>query len=178
MSEQSAAPVAFDLDRVQAIADELVALRVSQEAIEPIRDWLRDRRDGKPQLVVFFGCWRVVGHHLYLPSGRHPDRHDPRFPTYYAAGPFQSLDGRLTPRDTHKQSTAAIHHRDGWTAIGIHDYTVDTRGGANSVFVMDSDLSFDRALSYARESFPSIVERISNAAPIVCVQTEGARDGA
>jgi hypothetical protein len=178
MNDHTGTPVAPDLERIEAIANEFVTLGVSQEAVEPIRDWVRDRRVGKPQMVVFFGCWRDVGHFLHLPGGRHPKRDDPRFPTYYSAGPFKSLDGWLTPSNTKKQSTAAVHHRDGWTAIGIHDYTVDKRGGANSVFVMDSDLSFDRALTYAREFFPAIVERISSAAPIVCVQTEGALDDA
>lgn len=34
-----------DLDRVAQILDDLLALGVSEEAVQPIRDWLRDRRE-------------------------------------------------------------------------------------------------------------------------------------
>jgi hypothetical protein len=169
--------VSVDLDRIERITDRLLHLGVAPEAVVPIRDWIRDRRDGKPQTVVYFGCRGSVGHYLWLPNGRQPDRDDPIFGSN-AAGPFRRLDGTLTPRETTKQSTAAIHHRDGWTALGIHDYTVDSRGNSNSVFVMDSDLSFERAHAHASEAFPDVMKRIAGADPIRLVQTEGARDDA
>lgn len=164
-----------DLVRIEEIADEFIRLGVSQEAVEPIRDWVRDRRAGKPQIVVYFGCWGDVGHYLWFPNHRHPERDDPRFERN-AAGPFPRLDGRLTPRDDTRQSAAAIHHRDGWTALAMHDYTVDKRGGSNSVFVMDSDVSYEGALVYIAEAFPTVYGRICEGAPIRCVQIEGARD--
>lgn len=165
-----------DLERVEQIADQLVALGVWPKAVEPVRDWVRDRRNGKPQTVVYFGCKRQVGHYLWLPNGRQPDRDDAVL-GHNSAGPFRRLDGTLTPRDTTSQSAAAIHHRDGWTALAMHDYTVDSRGASNSVFVMDSDVSFESAWFYAQQSFPDVVKRICDAAPIWLAQTEGARDG-
>lgn len=159
-----------DLDRIEQIANEFVTLGVSEEAVEPIRDWVRDRRDGKPQRVVFFGTWQQAGHYLWLPNMRHPKRDDPTF-GWNAAGPWKRLDGTLTPRDTRAQSMACVHHMDGWTAIAMHDYTVDSRGGSNAVFVMDSEVSFDRALTNARLRFPKVVERIEAAAPIRLAET-------
>jgi hypothetical protein len=176
MSEPvSAASIAYDLDAVEEIVAQLVALGVGQKAVEPIRDWVRDRRNGKPDIVVYFGCWDRVGHGLHLPGGRRPDRDDPIL-GLNNAGPFKRLDGTLTPRETTKQSAAAIHHRDGWTALAMHDYTVDHRGASNSAFVMDSDLSFEHAYAHALQAFPGVMKRIYDAAPIRLVQTEGARD--
>lgn len=166
-----------DLDRIEELVGQLVTLGVGQKAVEPIRDFVRDRRSGKPQTVVYFGCWREVGHYLWLPNMRRPDRDDPVL-GWNAAGPFRRLDGTLTPRDTAAQSAAAIHHRDGWTALAMNDYTVDSRGKSNSVFVMDSDLSFQHAYAHALQAFPDVVKRINGAATIRLVQTEGARDDA
>lgn len=177
MTDQTPAYRQPDLDQIEEIVAQLLTLGVSEQAVEPVRDWVRDRREGKPQTVVYFGCWGATGHYLWLPNRRHPERNGATL-GWNEAGPFRRLDGTLTPRDTTAQSAAAIHHRDGWTALALHDYTVDTRGASNSVFVMDADVSFDRALVYAAESFPDVMSRITNRAPIVLVQTGGARDDA
>jgi hypothetical protein len=161
---------ALDLARVEEAVNKLVRLGVDESVVEPIRDWVRDRRAGKPQAVWFFGTLEQPGHYWWESrSGRTKrprDRSslDPR-------GPWGGVDGRLTPRDTQAQSRAALHHLKGWTALALHDYTVDTRGGSNAVFVMDSEVSFERALSYAAEWFPGVVERITAAAPITLAET-------
>lgn len=79
-----------------------------------------------------------------------------------AVGPFEAIDGQLTPRSTTRHGAAAVHHRDGWTALACHDYSVDSRGASNAVFLFDADLSADRALDEARQHFPQVVKRIED----------------
>jgi len=71
-----------------------------------------------------------------------------------------ALDGKLTPRRDRGQGAAALHYRGDWTALAIHDYTVDHRGGSHSTFVMPGALSFEAMLAAAHHHFPSVVDRI------------------
>lgn len=154
-----------DLDAVDAIVVRLAELGIGDVALEPVRDWVRDRRSGKPEHAWFFGCKSGPGHHLYLPSLRTADYDEPPA-CRYGVGPFKRIDGFLTPTETSAQSAAAIHHEDGWTALAMHDYSADSRPGCNANFVFDAELSWDRAIAEAREWFPRIVARIEAAAPI------------
>jgi hypothetical protein len=160
-----------DLNRVMQMADELVALGVSEEGVRSIRDWVRDRRAGKPTLIMFFGTYGSVGHNWWEPDREGRLRRPRERSSMDSVGPWGQVDGKLTPRDTNRQSTAVLHHLDGWTALAMHDYTVDKRGGSNAVFVMDSDLSFGQALTYIAEAMPAVVRRITTAALIDLVET-------
>lgn len=106
----------------------------------------------RPQ-PLYFGCWRAVGHHLRTVSGRDVWR-DCR-----ALLPWRVIDGVLTPLGNRDQGAAALHHLDGWTAIAWHDYTVDSRGAANSVVFLPGTFTFAEALLAAREAFLHVLAR-------------------
>jgi hypothetical protein len=49
--------------------------------------------------------------------------------------------------------------KDGWTAIGRRDNTVDSRPGSHSTFAFHADLTIDEAEAKARYLFPEIFAR-------------------
>lgn len=149
-----------DLPAVREIIDQLAALGVPDAALRPILDWVRDREDGKPQTAIYFGTWSQAGHYYWTPNGGHPKGEDGRSDSLRYKTPFSPVDGNYTPKCHTKQSTAAIHYRDGWTILAFHDYTVDQRPGSNGAFIFDTELSFERAVAEASERFPTIMRRV------------------
>lgn len=111
---------------------------------------------------IYFGCVNDVGHFFHGPDLRSLDAAE-------LGLPWEQVDGQLTPRSVTTQSAASVHHSGGWTALAVHDYTVDSRGNSNSVFFLNcgKPIPFAAALEAARAAFPSIVARIEAAAPIL-----------
>jgi hypothetical protein len=60
---------------------------------------------------------------------------------------------------------ALLHHRERagvtWTALAFWDRSVDDRYGSNSVFILRGALSFEEAVTLAREQFPEVWARFS-----------------
>jgi hypothetical protein len=119
--------------------------------------------------AFYFGCKRGVGgdtqagHHLYDESYRTVYGRD-RGWADWGCGPFDALDAALAPRPSGRyseapQGHAALHHRDGWTAISFWDRSGDSRGNSNSTFIFNAELTFDEALAEAHERFPALFER-------------------
>jgi hypothetical protein len=105
----------------------------------------------------YFGCWRDVGHYLWLPGMTHS-----------WAGWFSKFAGKLDgvppPRDTLDQGVASLHYLcaqrpDCVTALAFWDRSVDRRPGSNSVFFIPGRHVFDDALAAAREAFPQVFDR-------------------
>lgn len=75
------------------------------------------------------------------------------------AGPWKYLDsGALHPYSGHGR--AVITHKDGWTALGIVDISVDKRPGSHSTFAIEGTYLFNEALAIAAKAFPQIITRI------------------
>lgn len=110
-----------------------------------------------PGGAVYFGCWSSVGHFYVKPNGRsvRNARGDATDITPWGYGVE-----KLTPEDNRAQGAGALHHKSGWTALAVNDYTVDSRGNSKSVFCFRQLLDFDAALSEAEHVFPSIVKRV------------------
>lgn len=103
---------------------------------------------------LYFGCWRDLGHNFHTADGRSAVyRSGPPTPWGYGVE-------KLPPQASKAQGDAAVHHKDGWTALAIHDYTVDSRGNSKSVFCFPEVLGFDDAWAAAREHFPTIATRV------------------
>lgn len=124
--------------------------------------------NGRRVEPLYFGCWHTPGHHFWRVTmrkvwGSHRET--------FALTPWaERVDGGLTPRRSAVQGTAALHHSDGWTALSIHDYTVDSRPGSHSTFLMPGMLTFVGMLSAAHHHFPTVVDRIG---PIRLVEEDG-----
>ncbi len=117
--------------------------------------------------AFYFGCARGVwghreaGHYFYAPGGRSAREAE-------AVNPWGHVDGKLAPREYEgrsapecPQGVAALHHKDGWTALAFWDRTGDSRGNSNSTFLFDATLTFEEALAAARENFPALFERFT-----------------
>lgn len=69
------------------------------------------------------------------------------------------IDGKLIPQH-YGEGEAALHHKDGWTALAFWDMSVDTRPRSVSCFLFDApDLEYHQAIRAAMETFPTIWER-------------------
>lgn len=117
-----------------------------------------------PTEGYYFGCWHGAGHYL------HDLRGSSRRVNYEQIPWGTSIDGTLTPVGTTKQSKAALWHKSGWTALSMHDYSVDTRGNSNAAFLFHAVLDAEQVLALARQYWPTIVTRIEAAAPIEVIQ--------
>lgn len=63
-------------------------------------------------------------------------------------GPWgDSIDGRAMYPSNGRQGHAALHHKDGWTALCINDRSVDSRPGSHSAFLTEGTLTFDAMLA-------------------------------
>lgn len=120
--------------------------------------------------ALYFGCprgvygYREAGHRFVEPGGRAARTRDAE-----VAQPWGlTVDGQLAPREYDSrrapempQGVAALHHKDGWTALSFWDRSGDSRGASSSTFLFEATLDFDQALSAARERFPALFERFS-----------------
>lgn len=104
---------------------------------------------------IYFGCWDREGHGFHLPNGRSA--------TYRRSEdvvPWGYNVERLPPKSIERQGAAALHHKDGWTALAVHDYSVDRRPGSKSVFCFPVVLTFEEALYEAGRTFSEIIARV------------------
>lgn len=136
--------------------------------------------------AYYFGCYSSVhgGHGFHRPGGKSIRATDDGPVRSWACGigPWDQVDGTLAPvvgerRGYRKiecpQGVAALHHKDGWTALAFWDRTGDHRGNSHSNFFFDEILDFDAAVAAARVAFPELFERFDF--EIVPVATSGAR---
>jgi hypothetical protein len=114
--------------------------------------------------AFYFGCLHGVGHGFYLPDGSSATyKKGPPTPWGYDVE-------SLPPKSSGQQGAAAVHHKDGWTALAVHDYTVDSRPGSKSVFCFAADLALDELLFSVGEFFDAIQQRVGE---ITVVEYEG-----
>lgn len=105
---------------------------------------------------MYFGCHKVAGHYLWsegmrLQSQRHGFRDLSRF------------DAMLPPQDDTTPYIATVSRLGGWglTALAFWDYSVDKRGGCNSiVFSPSLTITADELLSEAQRRFPQVFSRL------------------
>jgi hypothetical protein len=116
--------------------------------------------------VLYFGCHRESGHYFWKPGMRDRDCYPPQ------PLPWQHVDMALCPGVTdpehpHRNRTrpevqgeAALHHKDGWTALAFWNRSVDTRPASNSAFIAEGEHDFETMMQLARDHFPEVVRRL------------------
>lgn len=96
--------------------------------------------------VYYFGCVGEAGHYMHTPEPGLSHSWD-----FMYSNPWGlSLDDGFK----------GLQYKDGWTALAMHDYTVDSRSGSNSVFIAEGNLSEAEMVKLAYEFFPTIAKRI------------------
>lgn len=113
---------------------------------------------------LYFGCFYGVGHGFHHRNGMSAT-YKTDTPTPWGYGVEALAPGR-------SQGSAALHHKGGWTALAVDDFTVDRRPNSKSVFLFPEVLGFDDAVAAAREHFPDIAKRVGRMSDI------GRSDGA
>lgn len=118
----------------------------------PIEDLIRDTRD-PPWL--YFGCYGRVGHYLIDEKGSRPNLH------YAKVKFFENKDGKLCHADTTPNIVKLTRLSNvGYSAIAFWDYSIDSRGGSNSIFYAPSTtLSAETIWTEATMRFPFITKR-------------------
>jgi hypothetical protein len=108
---------------------------------------------------VYFGCHKQPGHYVFSEGmGTLP----------YSAieRNLNQFDGALPPQDDRTPYIAAVSRLGGWgmTALAFWDYSVDKRGGCNSVvFAPSLDIGADELLAEAQRRFPQVFARLPSA---------------
>lgn len=116
--------------------------------------------------IYYFGCVERAGHFLWTPGPRDALRDT----TPWGPCPDGTLCPHPNPRcefntnhfgckcEQH-EGIALLHHKDGWTALGFWDRSVDKRGGCNSNFLAEGIYTFEQMIDLATQHYPAIVSR-------------------
>lgn len=108
-----------------------------------------------PLRMFYFGPWDQAGHHIRR-EGDQPTSLEERraVSNFTRTNPWgHGIDTALCPRDTQAEGAAAIHYRDGWTALSFWDYTVDSRPGSHSTYLAQGDFTFEQMVEMAKQRF-------------------------
>ena len=115
---------------------------------------------------LYFGCHREPGHYVFVAGMRH------YYPPHGSGKrEVSQFDGMLPPQDSTAPYIAAVSRLEGWglTALAFWDYSVDSRGGCNSVvFAPSLTITPDQLLAEAQTRFPQVFGRLPQA---VCLKT-------
>lgn len=113
-------------------------------------------------MMLYFGPYKEPGHFMFYENGRQvpyslADTICP-WSSYDIDGPLQP--GAPDPNDRLRRRTrpmkegeAALHHKDGWTALSIWDFSVDTRHGCNSTYIAQGTFTFEEMVEMAKTRF-------------------------
>lgn len=111
-----------------------------------------------PQMY-YFGCWKDVGHYLHIMTGSRIGMY--AVPEDFPC-PFAALDcGVLPPRLPQVEGRATLVHLNGWTLLSFWDYSIDTRAGSCSTFVLRGLHTFVETCALAQEGFPRVWRRFT-----------------
>jgi len=105
---------------------------------------------------LYFGCHNEPGHYLFKQGMRRA----------YFDKKLEKLnlfDGKLPPQDSVEGYVATISRLGGWglTALAFWDYSVDKRGGCNSiVFAPSMTIEPEAMLTEAQSRFPEVFSRL------------------
>lgn len=105
---------------------------------------------------LYFGCHRQSGHYTFSEGMRELTRR-------FGSRDLSRLDGMLPSQIDTAPYIATVSRLEGWglTALAFWDYSVDTRGGSNSiVFAPSLTIEPGELLTEAQRRFPQVFERL------------------
>jgi hypothetical protein len=111
---------------------------------------------------LYFGCNREPGHYLYTEGML------PNFVVKFRR--LGMFDGLLAPQQSSAPYIASVTRLGGWgfTALSFWDYSVDKRGGCNSIiFAPSLVITPEELLRVAEIRFPEVWARLPQ--PVVLV---------
>jgi hypothetical protein len=105
---------------------------------------------------IYFGCHRQAGHYTFAEGMREMTRR-------YGSRDLSRFDGMLPPQIDTEPYIATVSRLGGWgfTALAFWDYSVDKRGGSNSVvFAPSLTIEPIELLAEAQRRFPEVFGRL------------------
>ena len=106
----------------------------------------------------YFGCHQQAGHYVFTEGMR---SYNPPYDS--SMRNLNRFDGMLPPQDNTAPYIATVSRLEGWglTALAFWDYSVDKRGGCNSV-VFAPSMTIEPAdlLAEAQRRFPQVFSRL------------------
>ena len=105
---------------------------------------------------LYFGCHGGPGHYVWDEGMRN-------YSLPASARNLSRFDGMLPPQDSVAGYVATVSRLEGWglTALAFWDYSVDKRGGCNSVVSAPSlTIAPDELLAEAHTRFPQVFNRL------------------
>jgi len=97
---------------------------------------------------LYFGCKNGPGHYVFRPDGNEVSRRD----NPYAAW-LKQHDAKIAT-GWGKQGVIVYKQFPEFVIIAYTDYTVDSRPGSNSMFLIPGNLSESEAIQQAKSLFP------------------------
>ena len=120
---------------------------------------------------LYFGCHQRPGHYLFSEGMRRS----------YDLVRLANFDGALPSQMSTDPYIATISRLEGWgmTALAFWDYSVDKRGGSNSVvFAPSLDIAPTDLLAQAQARFPAVFERLPQPVRLLSQPPEARSSGA
>ena len=106
--------------------------------------------------ILYFGCHREDGHYFWDEELSR----NPRWNEMVKVVPWGvEVDSGLCPPGPDVQGRAALHQKDGWTALAFWDRTIDRRPGSHSTFLVHQTLDFESMVALCKKTFPRVWER-------------------
>lgn len=103
---------------------------------------------------LYFGCHQQPGHYLFYEGMRRCG---------YSLDRLTHFDGKLPSQSSDQPYIATVSRLEGWgmSALAWWDYSVDKRGGCNSVvFAPSLDIAPADLVAEATQRFPQVFERL------------------
>lgn len=107
---------------------------------------------------LYFGCHREPGHYVFTEGMRSFRGHHGSWPRS-----INRFDAILPPQTDTAPYIATVSRLEGWgvSALAFWDYSVDKRGGCNSVvFAPSLTITPDDLLTEAQARFPQVFGRL------------------
>lgn len=106
----------------------------------------------------YFGCLDQAGHYMHASPKVYELEERRAVSAFVYTNPWgTNIDGGLCTKDI---GCAALHQKDGWTALAFWDSTIDSRPGSNSVFLAEGTFGFAEMCELAYKYFPEVASRI------------------
>lgn len=117
---------------------------------------------------IYFGCYKEPGHYAFSEGMRPLVRR-------YGSKDVSRFDGVLPPQMDTAPYIATVSRLEGWdmTALAFWDYSVDKRGGCNSiVFAPSLTITPNELLAEAQTRFPQVFGRLPEPVRLLVPQPE------
>lgn len=104
---------------------------------------------------LYFGCLGSDGHYVFDVNGVKDHKSE-------EADFLMKNDGRLAPKNDKSHGKTAFYQFEKFSILAMHDYSIDSRPGSNSMFLIPGTNTKEETTRLIKIHFPKIWERINS----------------